>query len=915
MALEIVSREGELASVRAFVGGARGGVAALVLEGEAGIGKSTLWRAGVEHARGHGLRVLSSRPAEAERSLAHMGLVDLLEDVLGDVLPALTAPRRRALEIALLLEDGADALDPRALGMAVRGALQVLSREKPLLVAIDDLQWLDDSSARALVFALRRLREESIVLLLARRVGEGAQTSPVEQAIDAGRIERLRVGPLSMGAIQRLLQTRLDRTLARPTLLRLHEASGGNAFYALELARGHASSDDTVDPTEPLRVPEILERLVFARLADLPSATRDALSVAAALGRMSPGLLRAAGVSEGVLAPAFASDVIERTAGVIRFSHPLLASVLYQRLSGEDRRRVHARLAGIVDDPVGRGRHLALASLGPDAGVAAALEEAAAVANARGASAATAELCEHALRLTPSDAHDDRHRRTVAAAREHLTMGDVRRAHALADELLSTTQGGLLRAEALVLLSDIEADGSNHERAIALRREALPEAVSDPVLQASIHLWVAVNARVIEGLQVGESHARASLELAERLGDDGLRVEALAALGLLRFNAGEPDALGLSEQAYALAAAAGDSRRRVAAGFNLAHVLAWSMQLERVRPLLESLLRELGERDEFASAYALWHLSLVELRAGRLPLAAEYAGRQREIYVQYATHELEDPLAIWPVALIAAHRGELDRARELAELSRALAERRPNALSGQEGVLGLVECWSGNARAAVVRFAVAEQARYDADVREPSMYWWRADYAEALLGLGRVDHAVEVLDVWEKDATRLGRGWVLAQITRCRGFVAAAQNDVEQALDLFAQAVAEHETVGDPFGRARALLALGAAGRRNRQKRPAREAIEASLEAFETMGAAGWAATARRELGRVGGRTREEGLTAAERRVASLVAEGRTNREVAAALFLGERTVASHLTHIYAKLGVRSRTELARRLH
>ena len=184
-----------------------------------------------------------------------------------------------------------------------------------------------------------------------------------------------------------------------------------------------------------------------------------------------------------------------------------------------------------------------------------------------------------------------------------------------------------------------------------------------------------------------------------------------------------------------------------------------------------------------------------------------------------------------------------------------------------------------------------------------------------LLELGRIDDAVRVLDVWEADATRLGRDWVLAHVTRCRGLVAAAQGDVDRPLALLEQAVAQHEAVGDPFGRARALLALGIVRRRARQKRAAREAIEAALDGFEEIGAASWVEKARAELGRIGGRTRKEGLTAAERRVAALVAEGRTNREVAAALFLGERTVASHLTHIYAKLGVRSRTELARRLH
>ena len=198
---------------------------------------------------------------------------------------------------------------------------------------------------------------------------------------------------------------------------------------------------------------------------------------------------------------------------------------------------------------------------------------------------------------------------------------------------------------------------------------------------------------------------------------------------------------------------------------------------------------------------------------------------------------------------------------------------------------------------------------------EPSVRWWTPDHVELLLVHGRVDDAVDLLDLWATDATRTARERVLADVTRCRGLVAAASGDVQGALELLGQAIAEHAAVGDPFGSARAQLALGTVRRRARQKSPARAATAAALEGFESLGATCWAERARAELGRIGGRTRAEGLTAAERRVASLVAEGRTNREIAAALFLGERTVASHLTHIYAKLGVRSRTELARQFH
>jgi DNA-binding CsgD family transcriptional regulator len=197
---------------------------------------------------------------------------------------------------------------------------------------------------------------------------------------------------------------------------------------------------------------------------------------------------------------------------------------------------------------------------------------------------------------------------------------------------------------------------------------------------------------------------------------------------------------------------------------------------------------------------------------------------------------------------------------------------------------------------------------------EPSVRWWSGDQVELLLELGRIDDAIRVLDVWEEDAARVARPWILAHATRCRGLVTAAQGEVDRAGYLLDQAVAQSGEVGDPFGRARALLALGIVQRRAQQKRRARDAIQAALDGFQQLGAATWVDKARAELGRIGGRIREDGLTPAERRVAALVAEGRTNREVAAALFVTERTVASHLSHVYAKLGLRSRTELARRL-
>lgn len=309
MDFEIVSRE-ELASLHAFIDAPKpGGAAALVLEGEAGIGKSTLWLAGVEHARTKGIRVFSSQPAEAERGLSHAGLGDLFDDLLDEVLPALSGPRKRALEVALLLEETPDPVDHRALGVAVRDALQLLSEKEPILIAVDDVQWLDSSTSDVLAFALRRLGENPIQLLLPRRLADGSLPPTFEQTLAAEQVQRLPVGPLSVGAVHRFLRDRLDRSFARQTLLRIHDRSGGNPFFALELAR---ALGEGVDPLQPLPVPETLEELVRARISALPAPTREALALASALGTTPESLLERAGIGPDVLDPAVAAQVIER---------------------------------------------------------------------------------------------------------------------------------------------------------------------------------------------------------------------------------------------------------------------------------------------------------------------------------------------------------------------------------------------------------------------------------------------------------------------------------------------------------------------------------------------------------------------------------------------------------------------------
>ncbi len=556
MTPEIVGREAELSSLRTFIEQDEGRPTALLLEGEAGIGKSTLWLAGVEHASTRGLRVLTARPSEAERGLAQAGLGDLFEGVLDDVLPTLAPPRRRALEVALLFEEAHDdPVDHRALAVAVRDVLDVLSDREPVVVAVDDVQWFDPSSARALAFALRRLGEKNVRVLLARRLVAGAEVSELESALP---LEHVEIGPLSVGAVHRLLRDRLGRSFARQTLLRIHERSGGNPFFALEIAR---ALDGDVDPLEPLPVPETLEGLVRVRLTGLPPTTRDALGLASAIGTPSEALLAQAGVPKGALDPAIAAHVVERENGTVRFTHPLLSSALYNDL-GDQRRGVHARIAEVVEDTVVRARHLALSRDGPDANVATTLDEAAILAADRGASAVAAELSEQALRLTPEAEVDERGRRALAAARAHQAAGEWTRARTIATRLAEAEKGAL-RAESLIVLADLESiDGS-----IALLEDALREAESSPLLQADIQIRLASAIRFREGFVKAHERAGAALELAELLDDDSLRVRALTVLADLGAAIGDEEAQAQAAIAIELAGESGQPR--------LEHIMAY----------------------------------------------------------------------------------------------------------------------------------------------------------------------------------------------------------------------------------------------------------------------------------------------------------------------------------------------------
>ena len=626
--MDALGRDDESArSRRSSTGRGDGGMAALVLEGEAGIGKSTLWLAGVEAARERGLRVLSSRPAEVELGVAHAALGDLLEDALGDVLPELAAPRRRALETALLLgEDAGEPVDARTLAVAVRDALQLLAERRPILLAIDDVQWLDASSANALVFAVRRLPEQNIRLLLARRLADGIPVSELELALDDRHARAPAGRPVQPG-----------RAAGDPAATGSAGRSRGRRCFACTKHRAGtrssrssspAPSATNVDPTQPLPVPETLEALVRARLDGLPDETRRALLLACTHGRLTPAQL-----DGDALEPAFADNVIELADGVIRFTHPLLASVLYQAASPE-RSAPRARA-------IGRDRRRSARTRAPSRACGARAGR----RDRRGARGSS--RCRDRTRRTDrrsrargarpagdaSDASEDRHRRALATARAHLASGEGTRPRAIALELLPR----LRRARRARRRSS--SCPSSRERS-ARSRSWKRRWTMRPGTRRSRCCCTgnsAVLGRLTKGMEWAQRHARVALDLADSLGDDALRAGALSALAFLRFNGGDPDAPRDAERAYELALACGDQQQLHRAESMLGHVLGWSVHTERARAPAGVSPRRCREHDERVAASALWHLAVVEWRAGRWVLAEDHAEGAFAISSQYGS--------------------------------------------------------------------------------------------------------------------------------------------------------------------------------------------------------------------------------------------------------------------------------------
>ena len=480
----ILGREEELAAIASFIHGDRSGPHALLLEGEAGIGKTTLWRRAAQLAEGTGL-VLMSRAAQAETRLSFAVLGDLLAPVLEGTLEKLPSGQRNALEAALLLGPPTrSSSDARAVSLAVLGVLRSLASIGPVSIAIDDVQWTDTASARALTFALRRMDDGSVSVLATRRVAPGLK-DPLDLASLPSGVHRITLGPIAPDSLGRLLGERLGRSFGPPLVRRIHEGSGGNPFFAVEIGRALGRDEPNPRPGEPLPVPMDLQELLRRRLSALSASADQALLVAACSALPTPALVEGAGGERSGLEEAEEAGFIELREGGIAFTHPLLASTVYARASPRTLRDVHARLAGIAADPEERARHLALSIEGPNEAAAAALELAAQQAEARGAPAAASELYQLAATVTPPETIERlRWRRRHGVVGNLWAAGDIVGARDLQERLLEELEPGPDRAHTLYRMASVRWDDVT--RVTSLLTRALDEVGDDRLTHAHI---------------------------------------------------------------------------------------------------------------------------------------------------------------------------------------------------------------------------------------------------------------------------------------------------------------------------------------------------------------------------------------------------------------------------------------------
>jgi len=902
----VVSRPLEFRAVTEFLRSASQQPSGLVIEGEPGIGKTTLWLSALEEARGRGYQVFSARVGQAESVLAYAAVADLLRDIDDSVLAELSDVQRVAVDRVLLRASSEDhTTDQHVVAAAFAAVFDRLATDSPVLIAIDDLQWLDRSSKDVLAFAARRFKGGIGLLVTERSDAEGGSSVTWLHLSTPDRIERVRIGPLSIGGLHMLISSRLGRSLPRPTMVRIAETSGGNPFFALELARAIDIESSQVKS----KLPSSLSELMRLRIGQLDRDARKLLLAAASVADPTVELLaQVTGAPVESLGDAEAKGIIGIEGNQVRFAHPLLAQSVYTDATAAERRAMHRSLAQTVRVPELRARHMALAASSADPETLNALDIAAEAAAARGAPAAAAELAELAIHLG-----GDHPERLIHAAQHHFNAGDPQRARALLEETVHRLPSGPLRGSALNLLAGVHLYDDNWTEAVAVLERALDDAEDSPALLVQTLIVLAFGQRMISKFDDSLASAQKAVTNAEQLGDPALISRALAMSVQLNFMYGNGvDELSL-RRAVDLEDPDIDGHTAFSASMVEALVLAWTGRLDEAGARMQALHRrctERGAENDFTAVASC--AALVEIWRGNFAEAARRADEANERAEQGGGSLA---IALSMRSMVAAYLGREDDSRSDARAVLDTADRTasPRLAEWPVMTLGFLEVSIGNHAEALAVMQPMQRTFESIPGTEIMTATFIPDAVEAMIALGRGGEAEPLIAALERNGRRLDRPWMLATGARCRSMLLAAKGDVEAAARKAQEAMAEHERLPMPFERARTQLLVGQLQRRQRQKERSRATLREALQSFEAMGAQLWAGRVRSELARAEVvPTRDLALTPSERRVAELAASGMTNKDVAAALFISPKTVEANLGRIYRKLGINSRAELGR---
>ncbi|MCX5211998.1 AAA family ATPase [Kitasatospora sp. NBC_00240] len=921
----LYGRGAEQAAIGRLLDEARGGRSGvLVLRGEPGIGKTAL----LEHAAsaaGPGFRVIRATGVEYEAELPFAGLTLLLAPGL-DRLPALPGPQRRSLEGAFgLAEESGPAGGRLLIGLATLGLLAELAAEKPLLCLVDDAQWLDGSSAEALLLAARRLQAEGIVLLLAARDDEGA--------FPAAGLPELRLAGLDEAAAAELLSAAAESgaptafadapahgvgTVPPVVRRRVLAEARGNPLALTELPAALAAEPAGSTGSGGLPLTSRLQLAFHGRVSKLPAATQTLLLVAAAeeAGDLAAVLRAGAALGAGpdALAPAERAGLVRITgpedAAVLAFRHPLVRAAILHRAPLRQRSAAHRALGEALADGDRRTWHLALAATAPDAALADALERTAERAEARGGHGAASAAYERAARLTPD--RDGATRRLVLAAEAATEEGRLEHAEALAERAGARTDDPFAHAMIAHVRATAQFWRGDHPAAYRLLLDACTPGIE--VSHAARMLFQAFHA----AWYVGEEPVGAVLDR----------------LAALRLPAGEPAAplvhhllAGtlplLGRDAPPLPSAretAAAARRAGAVPSDLVQLCGATLILGRDAETHE-LAAELATEARAKGAVGMlptvqFFLAEAELFHGRHRDAEVTATEALALAEDTGQRQWVSQLGSL-LAYLAALRGDADSCAALVR--RALAGAGPGGAppAGEpwaQWALALLDLGHGRAADAADRLRPLTTGRHRHHVGATRAV---PDLVEAAVRLGAPERAAEPYERFARWAAATGQPWAHALRLRCQALLGPdelAESGYLAALEL-------HRDSGRPFEQARTALLYGEWLRRERRRTDARPHLRAALEAFELLGAHPWAERARTELTATGtaapaGPTGPAGgplavLTPQELQIVRLAAQGRSNRDIAAQLFLSPRTVGHHLYKAYPKLGVASRGELA----